>query len=88
MKQINKILVPRLAILLIAVFGIVGCASTGMQRSQDTQITLEAMDNDIQEISRQLDDTGASLDELMKPGQSDISRAFENYKNNVEEGGY
>jgi hypothetical protein len=84
MIRINKTLIPRLALLIIAALGITSCASTGMQRSQDTQITLETMDNDIQEISRQLDITGASLDELMRPNQTDISRAFETYKNNVE----
>ncbi|PAU94785.1 hypothetical protein CK503_04735 [Aliifodinibius salipaludis] len=42
------------------------------------------MDNDIQEASRQLDATGASLDELLRPGQTDIKQAFNAYSKNVE----
>ncbi len=42
------------------------------------------MDNDIQEASRQLDVTGASLDELMRTGQTDVKQAFQAYKDNVE----
>lgn len=62
---------------------ITSCATTGMQRSQDTRTTMESMDNDIQEASRQLDATGSSLDELMRPGQTDVKQAFESYKYNV-----
>jgi hypothetical protein len=83
MKLLNQTYTWRCVLLLIAAFGITSCASTGMQRSQDTQTTMETMDNDIQEASRQLDDTGVSLDELMRPGQTDIARAFETYKDNV-----
>lgn len=84
MKLLNQIYTWHCALLIIAAFGITSCASTGMQRSQDTQTTMETMDNDIQEVSRQLDATGASMDELMRSDQTDITRAFETYKNNVE----
>jgi hypothetical protein len=84
MKSLNQTYAWRCALLIIVAVGITGCASTGMQRSQDTQTTMETMDNDIQEASRQLDATGASLDELIKSGQTDIQRAFETYKSNVE----
>jgi hypothetical protein len=83
MKLLNQIYTWHCALLIIAAFGISSCATTGMQRSQDTQTTMETMDNDIQEASRQLDATGASLDELMRPDQTDVARAFETYKNNV-----
>lgn len=84
MKLINKTLVPRLALFIIVVFGIAGCASTGMQRSEDTRTSMETMDNDIQEASQQLDATGASLDELMRPGQTDLKQTFDSYSKNVE----
>ncbi|WP_138431893.1 DUF2959 family protein [Fodinibius saliphilus] len=84
MKLLNQIYTWHFALLIITAFGITSCASTGMQRSQDTQTTMETMDNDIQEVSRQLDATGASMDELMRSDQTDITRAFETYKNNVE----
>ncbi|MFH5884828.1 DUF2959 family protein [Halalkalibaculum sp. DA3122] len=83
MKLLNQTYTWHGALLIIAALVITSCASTGMQRSQDTQTTMETMDNDIQEASRQLDATGASLDELMRPGQTDIAGAFETYKNNV-----
>lgn len=42
------------------------------------------MDNDIQEASRQLDATEASLEALVRPSQMDVEQAFESYKDNVE----
>lgn len=84
MKLLNQIYTWRAVLLLIAAFGITSCASTGMQRSQDTQTTMEDMDNDIQEASLQLDATGASLDALMRPSQTDIKQAFNSYSDNVK----
>jgi hypothetical protein len=84
MKLLNQTYTWYCTLLIIAAFGITSCSSTGMQRSQDTRTTMETMDNDIQEASRQLDVTGTSLDELMRPGQTDVKQAFESYKNNVE----
>lgn len=83
MKLLNQTYAWHCALLIIVAFVITSCASTGMQRSQDTRTTMATMDNDIQEASRQLDATGESLDELMRPSQTDIKRAFETYKNNV-----
>jgi hypothetical protein len=59
------------------------CSTTGMQRSEDVQSDMRAVDNDIKLIVVQLDAIGASLDELTKPGQADVKRAFEVYSNNV-----
>lgn len=83
MKLLNRTYIWRSALLMITAFGITSCASTGMQRSQDTQTTMETMDNDIKTASRQLDITGTSMDELMRPSQTDVKQAFESYKNNV-----
>jgi hypothetical protein len=41
------------------------------------------MDDEIKLVVVQLDATGASLTELMKPGQSDVKKAFELYSANV-----
>lgn len=84
MKLLNQKYTWHYALLLMAAFGITSCASTSMQRSEDTRTTMEIMDNDIQEASRQLDATGASLDALMRPGQTDIKQAFETYSDNVK----
>lgn len=83
MKPLNQTNTWRSALLIIAAFGITSCASTGMQRSEDTQTTMETMDNDIKSASLQLDATGASLDNLMRSGQTDVKKAFDSYKDNV-----
>ncbi len=41
------------------------------------------MENDIKLVAVQLDATGASLDELMRPGQSDVKKAFSLFTDNV-----
>lgn len=84
MKHTNKKVVLRLTSLIIAVFIVAGCAITGMQRSQDTRTTMENVDNDIKSASMQLDATGASLDNLMRPANTDIKQAFDSYKENVK----
>lgn len=83
MKLLNQTYTWHCVLLIIAAMSITSCASTSMQRSQDTRTTMETMDNDIQEASRQLDVTGASLDELMRPSQTDVKQAFQAYKDNV-----
>lgn len=84
MKLLNRTYIWSGALLMIAAVGITSCATTGMQRSQDTQTTMETMDKDIKNVSLQLDATGESLNELMRPSQTDKSSAFSSYKNNVE----
>lgn len=84
MKLLNQTYTWHCALLIIAAFGITSCASTSMQRSEDTQTTMETMDNDIQEASSQLDATGASLDALMRPGQTEIKQTYNTYNNNVD----
>jgi len=59
-------------------------SSTGIQRSEKVTTTMETMDKDIKLVAIQLDATGASLDELMRSGQSDVKQAFESFKKNVE----
>jgi len=72
------------ATLLLAISIIsAACSSTGMQRSEDVQSTMKTVDQDIKLIVVQLDAIGASLDELTKPGQSDVKKAFELYSKNV-----
>lgn len=65
------------------VFAISACSTTGMQRSQDVQSSMQTVDNDIKSIVVQLDAIGNSLDELTKPGQADMKRAFELFSDNA-----
>jgi hypothetical protein len=69
--------------LLVATIVQTGCTSTGMQRSEEATTTMQTMDDDIKMAVVQLDATGASLNELMKPGQSDVKKAFELYSDNA-----
>lgn len=72
-----------LSALLLAFFGIAGCNSTSMERSNAARISLETVDSDIQSTIRQLDDTGRSLDNLMSVSQSDLNKVFDTYSDNV-----
>jgi hypothetical protein len=83
MKPVKQLTTVLFTLLAIAVISITGCSSTGIQRSEKATTTMQTTDNDIKLVSVQLDATGASLDELMKPGQSDIRKAFDLYTENV-----
>jgi hypothetical protein len=72
-----------IAVFAAAVLSMSGCASTGIQRSEKATTTMQTMDNDIKLVVVQLDATGASLDELTKPGQSDFKKAFVSCTNNI-----
>ena len=54
-----------------------------MQRSEEVQSTMRTVDNDIKSIVVQLDAIGSSLDELTKPGQADLKRAFDLFSDNA-----
>jgi hypothetical protein len=72
------------AVFLMAImFTAAACSTTGLQRSEDVQSDMRNVDNDIKLIVVQLDAIGSSLDELTKPGQADVKRAFDVYSNNV-----
>jgi hypothetical protein len=91
MQEINSTIMIQLnksgtyiAILFLATFMFfTSCSTTGMQRSEEVQSTMQTVDNDIKKTIVQLDAIGASLDELTKPGQADVKRAFELYSKNV-----
>jgi len=70
-------------LFLAASFAAAACSTTGMQRSEDVQSAMQTVDNDIKEVIVQLDAIGSSLDELTKPGQADVKKAFDLYSNNV-----
>ncbi len=84
MKRINQQVAFLFTMLIVVVVLIIsGCASTGIQRSEKATSTMQAMDDEIKLVVVHLEATGASLDELMKPGQSDVKKAFELYSDNV-----
>ena len=66
-----------LLICLASVFAVSACSTTGLQRSADVQSTMETVDNDIKRIIVQIDAINNSMEELTKPGQADLKRAFD-----------
>ena len=76
-KKISAILIASSLIILIS---IIGCSSTGMQRSLQTSTTMETMDKDIKIVIGDLDATGASLEALMRPNQQEIKNNYESFK--------
>jgi len=85
LKQTNYFVPFLFTLLTLVVLVTVGCGSNGMQRSDKATTTMQTMDEDIKLVIVQLEATGASLAELIKPGQSDVKKAFELYSDNVAE---
>lgn len=72
------------SLLLVAISGLSGCATTGMQRSEKTNTSMQTVETDIRQAMAQVDVTSASLEELVRPGQSDVKKAFGKYSDSVE----
>ncbi len=84
MKFRNQLGTIIVFMLLGAITCLSGCATTGMQRSEKTGTTMKAVEEDIQKAVAQVDVTGASLNALVMPGQSDVKKAFHKYADNVD----
>ncbi len=70
--------------LMIGLFiSLSGCATTGSDRAEKATAKMEIVDGEIRQAIVQLDATGTSLENLIKPGQSDVKAAFEAYSDNV-----
>lgn len=82
MKLKNQFVTSILMVLILIII-IDGCSSTGIKRSEKATTTMQTMENDIRSVMVQLDETAVSLNELMRPGQSDVKKAFDLYTNNV-----
>jgi len=83
MKSTDRYFALACVLLVILALGLAGCSSTGIQRSERATTTMQTMDNDTKLAAAQLDVTGASLDELTKPGQSDVKKAFNSCTDNI-----
>jgi hypothetical protein len=83
MKRTNQAVTLLSLALVVGAACLAGCSSTGIQRSEKATTTMRTIDNDIKLIVVQLDATGASMDELTRPGQSDVKKAFVSCTENV-----
>jgi hypothetical protein len=70
-------------LFLAAITFLLGCESTGMQRSEKATTTMQTVADGISQVAAQLDATGASLEALASTGQSDVGKAFQAYSANV-----
>ncbi len=84
MKTLKYSAVLIYTLLIISMAVISGCGSTGIERSEDATTSMEKMDNDIKLVVVQLDATNASLDAVIRTGQSDVKKAFDLFVDNVE----
>jgi len=71
------------ALIFLAGLGLSGCATTGTERAAKTNNTMQTVENDYRQVSLQVNETNASLQELISPEQTDMKRALERYSNNV-----
>jgi hypothetical protein len=60
-------------------------SKTGNQRSVKTGNTMEAVEKDYRQALAQIDATGASLQDLVRPGQRDVKKAFRKYSADVNQ---
>jgi hypothetical protein len=84
MRTATRFVLATLPIFTLAAFELAGCASTGMERSTAATTTMKTVDADIQALVTQLDATGASLQDVIRPGQGDVKAAFNSYSGNVK----
>ncbi|MBN1423683.1 DUF2959 family protein [Candidatus Fermentibacteria bacterium] len=61
-----------------------GCASTGMQRSERTGASMKAVERDLNQAIAQVDATKAALEDLIRPGQADVKKAFKQFSASVD----
>ncbi|GFE60659.1 DUF2959 family protein [Geobacter sp. AOG2] len=71
-------------VLLGAFTSLTGCATTGMDRATKTTNSMQMVEGDYKHASVQIDATRASLEELVKPNQADMKKAFDAYTDNVQ----
>jgi len=73
------------SIILLAVTGFVAaCSSTNnLQRAENMYSSLQTVDNNINEIVRQIDAVNSSLDDLVNTEPTDLRRSFNRYSENV-----
>jgi hypothetical protein len=83
MKNRTKSATILITLLLSVLACLLGCATTGIERSEKTTTTMQTVADEISQVAEQLDVTAASMDELTKWGQPDVKKAFDAFSVNV-----
>ncbi|MDF1614892.1 DUF2959 family protein [Desulfurivibrio dismutans] len=71
-------------VLFGAIIYLSGCATIGMDRAKKTTDTMQALENDYQQASLQIDATNAALRNLVLPTQIDTRKAYNVYTTEVK----
>jgi hypothetical protein len=72
-------------VVLVFILVLSGCATSGRERATETTTSMRAVENDYQQALVQIDETNASLEDLVRPQQEDKKKAFDAYTKNVTE---
>jgi len=79
---------PSAVIFTIALLGVLSfltaCATTGSERATETTNSMQAVEGNYKQASVQIDTTNAWLEDLIKPGQADMKKAYNGYAGSVE----
>ncbi|MDR3579598.1 MAG: DUF2959 family protein [Oryzomonas sp.] len=70
-------------VLLGTITCLTGCATTGMDRATKTTNSMQMVEGDYKQASVQIDATRATLEDLIKPDQNDMKKAYDAYTENV-----
>jgi hypothetical protein len=70
-------------VLLGAITSLTGCATTGMDRATKTTNSMQTVEGDYKQASVQIDATRASLEDLVRPVQTDMKKSYNAYTDNV-----
>jgi len=72
-------------VVFVFILVLSGCATSGRERATETTTSMRAVENDYQRALVQIDETNASLEDLVRPQQEDKKKAFDAYTKNVTE---
>jgi hypothetical protein len=72
------------AVILGAFTCLTGCATTGNERAAKTTDSMQEVEGDYLKASEQIDVTRVSLENLIKPQQSDLRKSYDAYAENVQ----
>lgn len=70
--------------LLVTNTCLTGCATTGVERATKTTTSMQEVEDDYKQASVQIDATRVSLEDLVKPDQTDMKKAYDAYAENVK----
>lgn len=79
MKLRFKTAVYVITMLLGTITCLIGCATTGTDRATKTTTSMQEVEEDYKQASVQIDATRATLEDLVKPDQTDMKKAYDAY---------